>query len=150
MTIPSAENLRKSTSVLRQKQRKDFAPIVKKFLNEDFLPSVLKSLSYQLYFVFPYEVPKEDAERKIFLQLLHEKLTPLGYQVPLELDKIIPECFLVSWKSNSQAPDTNKNSEKVTEMALCEIDRVCLRPNQLYRFKIMPGCKECEKCNVYA
>jgi hypothetical protein len=33
----------------------------------------------------------------------------------------------------------------VTEMALCEVASVSLRPGQLYKFVIMPGCKRCEE-----
>ena len=32
----------------------------------------------------------------------------------------------------------------ITEMALCEVPHVFLRPGQLYRFVVMPGCKACE------
>ena len=30
-------------------------------------------------------------------------------------------------------------------MPLCEPDHVVLRPNQLYMFVVMPGCKSCER-----
>lgn len=32
----------------------------------------------------------------------------------------------------------------VTEMALCEVPHILLRPGQLYRFVVMQGCKACE------
>jgi hypothetical protein len=35
-------------------------------------------------------------------------------------------------------------ADAVTEMALCEVPRIFLRPGQLYRFVVMPGCKACE------
>jgi hypothetical protein len=35
--------------------------------------------------------------------------------------------------------------EKVIEMALCETQILFLRPNQLYRFVVIPGCAECAR-----
>ncbi len=35
------------------------------------------------------------------------------------------------------------NPEPVV-MALCEVPRIMLRPDQLYRFVVMPGCAACE------
>lgn len=34
--------------------------------------------------------------------------------------------------------------EKVVELALCEVDWIFLRPNQLYRFIAIPGCEACQ------
>lgn len=40
--------------------------------------------------------------------------------------------------------------EEVTEMFLCETQGLFLRPNQLYRFKVSPGCESClELAAVY-
>ncbi len=36
----------------------------------------------------------------------------------------------------------NKNDEVIT-LALCEQSWLTLRPNQLYKFEIMPDCEEC-------
>ncbi len=52
-------------------------------------------------------------------------------------------------------PDIELNDSKLPdesdciEMGLCEVKHVMLRPNQLYRFVVMPGCKKCEKLDVY-
>jgi hypothetical protein len=35
------------------------------------------------------------------------------------------------------------NPELIIEMALCEVNHVFLKANQLYRFVVMPNCKEC-------
>jgi hypothetical protein len=35
------------------------------------------------------------------------------------------------------------NEETVTEIALCEVDWIFLRPNQLYRPIAVPGCEAC-------
>lgn len=32
---------------------------------------------------------------------------------------------------------------EVTELSLCEQDRLVLKPDQLYRFVVMPNCKRC-------
>lgn len=37
------------------------------------------------------------------------------------------------------------DEEPVTEMRLCEVPRVMLRPNQLYRFTVDPNCPACQK-----
>ena len=39
---------------------------------------------------------------------------------------------------------------KVTEMGLCEVRGIVLRPNQLYRFLVMPGCEKCKAEDVYS
>jgi len=36
--------------------------------------------------------------------------------------------------------------ESVTVMGLCKVEHVFLRPNQLYRFVVMPGCDKCKVC----
>lgn len=33
----------------------------------------------------------------------------------------------------------------ICELALCETRHIYLKPNQLYRFVIIPDCKECER-----
>jgi hypothetical protein len=38
-----------------------------------------------------------------------------------------------------------KNVERVTVMQLCESLHLSLRPDQLYRFRVAPGCAECAK-----
>jgi hypothetical protein len=38
----------------------------------------------------------------------------------------------------------------VIEMGLCEVEHVMLRPNQLYRFIVMPGCDKCKALDVYS
>lgn len=39
----------------------------------------------------------------------------------------------------------------VVAMALCEVEKVILRPNQLYLFVVMPDCPKCESlASVYA
>jgi len=38
----------------------------------------------------------------------------------------------------------------VIEMGLCEVEHVMLRPNQLYRFTVMPGCDKCKSLDVYS
>ena len=38
-----------------------------------------------------------------------------------------------------------EEEEEVTEMFLCETERLFLRPNQLYRFKVSPDCKRCRE-----
>ena len=38
----------------------------------------------------------------------------------------------------------------VIEMGLCEVEHVMLRPNQLYRFIVMPGCEKCRALDVYS
>ena len=40
--------------------------------------------------------------------------------------------------------------ESVTVMGLCEVEHVFLRPNQLYRFVVMPGCDKCKALDVYS
>ena len=41
--------------------------------------------------------------------------------------------------------DTQKKQESdVVEMALCETQHLFLRPDQLYVFRVVAGCKECE------
>jgi hypothetical protein len=35
-------------------------------------------------------------------------------------------------------------TEPVTVLALCEVDHVCLKPNQLYKFIVMDGCDACK------
>jgi hypothetical protein len=37
----------------------------------------------------------------------------------------------------------NPDSE-VIEMGLCEVPHIGLRPDQLYRFVVMPDCQKCE------
>ena len=40
----------------------------------------------------------------------------------------------------------NENSpkdEEIVEMALCEVPYIFLRPNQLYKFIVMPNCEKC-------
>lgn len=43
--------------------------------------------------------------------------------------------------ANAEQP-TIKESE-VTEMYLCEVAHLFLRPNQLYRFIVAPDCQKC-------
>jgi len=44
-----------------------------------------------------------------------------------------------------------KSVQRVTEMQLCESLHLSLRPGQLYRFRVAPGCAECAKAaEVYA
>ena len=38
-----------------------------------------------------------------------------------------------------------KEPENVCEMALCEVEHLFLRPDQLYRFVVMEGCDRCKK-----
>lgn len=38
----------------------------------------------------------------------------------------------------------------VTVLALCEVDRLVLHPEQLYRFRVMPGCPYCRYQAVLA
>ena len=33
----------------------------------------------------------------------------------------------------------------VMEIPLCEINHIFLKPNELYRFVVIPGCKACER-----
>lgn len=33
--------------------------------------------------------------------------------------------------------------DDVVEMGICEVPHIMLRPDQLYRFVVMPGCKKC-------
>jgi hypothetical protein len=35
-------------------------------------------------------------------------------------------------------------ADDVIEMGLCEVPHISLRPDQLYRFVVMPGCAKCE------
>lgn len=37
-----------------------------------------------------------------------------------------------------------KAAQSVIEMGLCEYPHVGLRPNQLYRFIVMPNCDKCK------
>lgn len=34
---------------------------------------------------------------------------------------------------------------RVTELALCESEHLVLRANQLYIFRVMPGCERCQQ-----
>ena len=36
-----------------------------------------------------------------------------------------------------------QDPEEVIEMGLCEVPYIGLRPGQLYRFVVMPGCEKC-------
>ena len=36
-------------------------------------------------------------------------------------------------------------NDEVIEMGLCEVSHIFLRPNVLYRFVILPNCKECAR-----
>jgi len=36
------------------------------------------------------------------------------------------------------------------ELGLCEVEHIMLRPNQLYRFIVMPGCEKCKALDVYS
>ena len=38
----------------------------------------------------------------------------------------------------------------VIEMGLCEVQHIMLRPNQLYRFVVMPDCEKCKALDVYS
>ena len=38
----------------------------------------------------------------------------------------------------------------VIEMGLCEVEHIMLRPNQLYRFVVMPDCEKCKALDVYS
>lgn len=44
-------------------------------------------------------------------------------------------------KTNLKTDDQNK----IIELGMCEKDHLYLRANQLYRFIVMPNCKECER-----
>lgn len=35
-------------------------------------------------------------------------------------------------------------NDAITEIALCEVPHILLRPGQLYLFVVRPGCKACE------
>ncbi len=41
-------------------------------------------------------------------------------------------------------PRTAERSD-VCELALCEAAFLCLRPDQLYRFTVQPGCEACRQ-----
>jgi len=36
-------------------------------------------------------------------------------------------------------------TDGVVELALCETEMVILKPDQLYRFVVVPGCERCAK-----
>jgi hypothetical protein len=46
--------------------------------------------------------------------------------------------------------DRKESDCSVTVMGLCEVEHVFLRPNQLYRFVVMPGCDKCKALDVYS
>ncbi len=48
------------------------------------------------------------------------------------------------FRVGSEIARLNGISDPVIVMGLCEIPHIMLRPNQLYRFVVMPGCKKCE------
>ena len=52
----------------------------------------------------------------------------------------------VFWVCSTEA---EQKQEKVVTMALCEVLHVCLRPNQLYKFVVMPGCDACKEADAY-
>lgn len=37
------------------------------------------------------------------------------------------------------------NEEAITVLFLCEQEHLILKPNQLYRFEVSPGCKRCQE-----
>lgn len=51
------------------------------------------------------------------------------------------ECPEYCERAAELMPHTHE--EKVVEIALCEVDWIFLRPNQLYRFVPIPGCELC-------
>ena len=40
--------------------------------------------------------------------------------------------------------DLIHENEEVIEMGLCEVPHIMLRPDQLYRFVVMPDCEKCK------
>lgn len=50
--------------------------------------------------------------------------------------------------STTSAVADGSASDEVIEMGLCEVPHIFLRPNQLYRFVVMPGCKACTDAAV--
>lgn len=48
-------------------------------------------------------------------------------------------------ESAALAPQSGEREEsQPTEIALCEIEHICLHPDQLYVFRKVPGCVACE------
>ena len=43
-----------------------------------------------------------------------------------------------------KAADDARLGPDVIEMGLCEVPMIGLRPNQLYRFVVMPDCENCK------
>ena len=53
-------------------------------------------------------------------------------------------------KIGENMSDRKESDCSVIEMGLCEVEHVMLRPNQLYRFIVMPGCDKCKALDVYS
>jgi hypothetical protein len=60
--------------------------------------------------------------------------------LPIHTDITGSEVPGVYWTKRG----VSMNEEKVIEIALCEVDWIFLRPNQLYRFVPIPGCEACQ------